>query len=170
MRTFHIWRRISKSDFTFCKSKVITRFLSSHPVPEAWTRPFDPPSPEFDWQYLCDDKNRAAIEENIINRKGVGDINQVVCRTCIDLIVLYQCTLQNLFTLSHVLIMKKDDRKWNTRFYILVSDITMEDISKRERCKFYILYIKNWAQFNMNAPIDKLHGLLIKTSNNLVGC
>lgn len=51
----------------------------------------------------------------------------------------------------------------------MVSDITMEDISKRERCKFYILYIKNWAQF-MNAPIDKLHGLLIKTSNNLVGC
>lgn len=99
MRAFHIWRKISKSDFTFCKSKVITRFLSSHPVPEAWTRPFDPPSPEFDWQYLCDDKNRAAIEENIINRKGVGDINQVVCRTCIDLIVLYQCTLQNLFTL-----------------------------------------------------------------------
>lgn len=78
MRTFHIWRRISKSDFTFCKSKVITRFLSSHPVPEAWTRPFDPPSPKFDWQYLCDDKNRAAIEENIINRKGVGDINQVI--------------------------------------------------------------------------------------------
>lgn len=107
MRAFHIWRRISKSDFTFCKSKVITRFLSSHPVPEAWTCPYDPPSPEFDWQYLCDDKNRAAIEENIINRKGVGDINQVVCRTCIDLIVLYQCTLQNLFTLSHVLIMKK---------------------------------------------------------------
>lgn len=106
MRAFHIWRRISKSDFTFCKSKVITRFLSSHPVPEAWTCPFDPPSPEFDWQYLCDDKNRAAIEENIINRKGVGDINQVVCRTCFDLIV-YQCTLQNLFTLSHVLIMKK---------------------------------------------------------------
>lgn len=107
MRAFHIWRRISKSDFTFCKSKVITRFLSSHPVPEAWTCPFDPPSPEFDWQYLCDDKNRAAIEENIINRKGVGDINQVVCRTCFDLIGLYQCTLQNLFTLSHVLIMKK---------------------------------------------------------------
>lgn len=107
MRTFHIWRRISKSDFTFCKSKVITRFLSSHPVPEAWTHPFAPPSPEFDWQYLCDDKNRAAIEENIINRKGVGDINQVVCRTCFDLIGLYQCTLQNLFTLSHVLIMKK---------------------------------------------------------------
>lgn len=106
MRAFYIWRRISKSDFTFCKSKVITRFLSSHPVPEAWTRPFDPPSPEFDWQYLCDDKNRAAIEENIVNRKGVGDINQVVCRTCFDLIV-YQCTLQNLFTLSHVLIMKK---------------------------------------------------------------
>lgn len=106
MQAFYIWRRISKSDFTFCKSKVITRFLSSHPVPEAWTRPFDPPSPEFDWQYLCDDKNRAAIEENIVNRKGVGDINQVVCRTCFDLIV-YQCTLQNLFTLSHVLIMKK---------------------------------------------------------------
>lgn len=107
MRTFHIWRKISKKDFTFCKSKVITRFLSSHPVPEAWTHPFAPPSPEFDWQYLCDDKNRAAIEENIINRKGVGDINQVVCRTCFDLIGLYQCTLQNLFTLSHVLIMKK---------------------------------------------------------------
>lgn len=106
MRAFYLWRRISKSDFTFCKSKVITRFLSSHPVPEAWTRPFDPPSPEFDWQYLCDDKNRAAIEENIVNRKGVGDINQVVCRTCFDLIVS-QCTLQNLFTLSHVLIMKK---------------------------------------------------------------
>lgn len=92
MRAFQIWRKISKSDFTFCKSKVITRFLSSHPVPEAWTRPFDPPSPEFDWLYLCDDKNRAAIEENIVNRKGVGDINEVVCRTYFDLI-LYQCTL-----------------------------------------------------------------------------
>lgn len=97
MRAFQIWRQISKSDFTFCKSKVITRFLSSHAVPEAWTRPFDPPSPEFDWLYLCDDKNRAAIEENIVNRKGVGDINQVVCRTCFDLI-LYQRTLQKLFT------------------------------------------------------------------------
>lgn len=92
MRAFQIWRQISKSDFTFCKFKVITRFLSSQAVPEAWTRPFDPPSPEFDWLYLCDDKNRAAIEENIVNRKGVGDINEVVCRTCFDLI-LYQCTL-----------------------------------------------------------------------------
>lgn len=78
MRTFHIWRKITKSGYTFCKSKVITRFLSSHPIPEAWTRPFDPPSPEFDWQYLCDAKNREAIEDNIVNRKGVGDINQVI--------------------------------------------------------------------------------------------
>lgn len=142
MRTFHIWRRISKSDFTFCKSKVITRFLSSHPVPEAWTRPFDPPSPEFDWQYLCDDKNRAAIEENIINRKGVGDINQVVCRTCFDLIV-YQCTLQNLFTLSHVLIMKQmtGNEIHDYTFWFQIS--LWKTFQNEKDVSFYILYIKN---------------------------
>lgn len=143
MRAFHIWRRISKSDFTFCKSKVITRFLSSHPVPEAWTRPFEPPSPEFDWQYLCDDKNRAAIEENIINRKGVGDINQVVCRTCFDLIGLYQCTLQNLFTLSHVLIMKKmtGNEIHDYTFWFQIS--LWKTFQNEKDVSFYILYIKN---------------------------
>lgn len=143
MRAFHIWRRISKSDFTFCKSKVITRFLSSHPVPEAWTCPFDPPNPEFDWQYLCDDKNRAAIEENIINRKGVGDINQVVCRTCFDLIGLYQCTLQNLFTLSHVLIMKQmtGNEIHDYTFWFQIS--LWKTFQNEKDVSFYILYIKN---------------------------
>lgn len=143
MRAFHIWRRISKSDFTFCKSKVITRFLSSHRVPEAWTCPLDPPSPEFDWQYLCDDKNRAAIEENIINRKGVGDINQVVCRTCFDLIGLYQCTLQNLFTLSHVLIMKKmtGNEIHDYTFWFQIS--LWKTFQNEKDVSFYILYIKN---------------------------
>ena len=47
---------------------------------------FQAPVAEFDWDYLCGPDNRAAIAENISNRKGVGDI---------DLLV------SNLMTVSH---------------------------------------------------------------------
>ena len=33
---------------------------------------------EFDWNYLCDLDNTEEIKRNISNRKGVGDIDQVV--------------------------------------------------------------------------------------------
>ncbi|KAJ9597237.1 hypothetical protein L9F63_011911 [Diploptera punctata] len=36
------------------------------------------PKLELDLQYLCDAKNKAEIERNIKNRKGVGNINQVL--------------------------------------------------------------------------------------------
>ena len=39
---------------------------------------FSAPVAEFDWDYLCDPDNRAAIAENISNRKGVGDIDVLV--------------------------------------------------------------------------------------------
>ena len=39
------------------------------------------PVPEFDFDYLCDPLNREEIRENIINRKGVGDIDKVVSKS-----------------------------------------------------------------------------------------
>ena len=39
---------------------------------------FKAPLPDFDWEYLCDPDNTAAIRENINNRKGVGDIDVLV--------------------------------------------------------------------------------------------
>ncbi|ESO91930.1 hypothetical protein LOTGIDRAFT_217090 [Lottia gigantea] len=45
--------------------------------PREWQTHFKGPQPEFDWQYLCDPNNTAAIEENIKYRKGMGDIRKV---------------------------------------------------------------------------------------------
>ena len=36
------------------------------------------PTPEFDWNYLCNLDNRDRIKMNIRHRKGVGDIDRVV--------------------------------------------------------------------------------------------
>jgi seryl-tRNA synthetase len=36
------------------------------------------PEPEFNWQYLCNSNNMEEIRKNIVNRKGVGDIDRVV--------------------------------------------------------------------------------------------
>ena len=35
-------------------------------------------APEFDYNYLCDPKNTNSIRENILRRKGIGDIAKVV--------------------------------------------------------------------------------------------
>ncbi|XP_062620947.1 serine--tRNA ligase, mitochondrial-like [Saccostrea cucullata] len=77
MKALQLLRRISIQDFTFCKTRILTRLLSSSSSITEWTQSFDPPVPEFDWQYLCDEKNQKEIKENIINRKGVGDIEKV---------------------------------------------------------------------------------------------
>ena len=39
---------------------------------------FVPPEPHFNWDYLCNPDNKHTIEENIVKRKGIGDINLVV--------------------------------------------------------------------------------------------
>ena len=83
MGTFQLLKRVSQKNFSFCKSKVLARFLSLAPrdvTPDAWTRPFQAPQPEFDWEYLCDEKNKKEIEENIGNRKGVGDVSRMVIK------------------------------------------------------------------------------------------
>ena len=36
------------------------------------------PEPEFDLEYLCDPQKRDEIRQNILYRKGVGDIDKVV--------------------------------------------------------------------------------------------
>ncbi|XP_048734130.1 serine--tRNA ligase, mitochondrial-like [Ostrea edulis] len=77
MRAVQILRRIYARDFSFCKTKILTRFLSSSTNIEAWTDHFNSPTPEFDWQYLCDDANLKEIEQNIMDRKGIGDIYKV---------------------------------------------------------------------------------------------
>jgi seryl-tRNA synthetase len=60
------------------ETRFLTRFLSSSANIDAWGGNFTAPTPEFDWQYLCDDANLAEIEQNIADRKGVGDIAKVV--------------------------------------------------------------------------------------------
>ena len=83
MGTFQLLKRVSQKNVSFCKSKVLARFLSLAPhdvTPDAWTRPFQAPQPEFDWEYLCDEKNKKEIEENICNRKGVGDVSKMVIK------------------------------------------------------------------------------------------
>ena len=39
---------------------------------------FKEPVPDFDWDYLCNLDNSAAIRENIKSRKGVGNIDELV--------------------------------------------------------------------------------------------
>lgn len=39
---------------------------------------FKEPVPDFDWDYLCNLDNCAAIRENIKSRKGVGNIDELV--------------------------------------------------------------------------------------------
>ena len=34
---------------------------------------------EFDWAYLCNPNNKDSIRRNIVVRKGVGDIDKLVC-------------------------------------------------------------------------------------------
>ena len=46
--------------------------------PSEWNRKLELPAPEFDWEYLCDERNLEEIKQNIENRKGVGDIHKVV--------------------------------------------------------------------------------------------
>ncbi|KAK6181368.1 hypothetical protein SNE40_009234 [Patella caerulea] len=43
-----------------------------------WQTKFESTNPEFDWDFLCDSKNLSFIENNIQNRKGVGDIQKVL--------------------------------------------------------------------------------------------
>lgn len=45
--------------------------------PEVWSTPLEMPEPEYDWEYLCEDK-KEEIKENIMNRKGRGDIDKVL--------------------------------------------------------------------------------------------
>ncbi|OWF52314.1 serine--tRNA ligase, mitochondrial-like [Mizuhopecten yessoensis] len=42
-----------------------------------WQRPLEMPEPEIDWEYICEE-NRESITANIVNRKGIGDINRVL--------------------------------------------------------------------------------------------
>lgn len=46
------------------------------PVPDK----FELPTPDLDWEYLLGPENAEKIEQNVKNRKGVGDIRKVVCR------------------------------------------------------------------------------------------
>ena len=43
-----------------------------------YTKNINMPKLELDLDYLCDARNSAEIEQNIKNRKGVGDINRVI--------------------------------------------------------------------------------------------
>ncbi|WAR18892.1 SYSM-like protein, partial [Mya arenaria] len=43
-----------------------------------WKQQFELREPEFNLEYLLDEKNRDVIRKNVANRKGVGDIDRVV--------------------------------------------------------------------------------------------
>ncbi|KAL8610918.1 hypothetical protein ACOMHN_042536 [Nucella lapillus] len=51
--------------------------LSSSPLPKAWCTEFQRPEPKLNWDFLRDLKNSDLIRRNIVNRKGVGDIDRV---------------------------------------------------------------------------------------------
>ncbi|CAG5114708.1 unnamed protein product [Candidula unifasciata] len=46
--------------------------------PSEWDSPFQLPVPELDWAFLLDRKNTEFIANNILNRKGIGDIYKVI--------------------------------------------------------------------------------------------
>lgn len=61
------------------EKKTSTLFnLSSQP--SEWDSPFKLPEPELDWAFLLDRNNTELIANNILSRKGVGDIHKVVGR------------------------------------------------------------------------------------------
>ncbi|XP_071080067.1 serine--tRNA ligase, mitochondrial-like [Haliotis cracherodii] len=51
---------------------------SKEQVPQAWQESFHLEPPQLDLQYLCNPQNTEQIHQNIVNRKGVGDIHKVV--------------------------------------------------------------------------------------------
>ncbi len=57
-------------------TKSTMNFETPEPTPK-WTED-KLPQPEPDFNYLCDPNNTQEIRENIANRKGRGDIDQVV--------------------------------------------------------------------------------------------
>lgn len=50
-----------------------------HHQPHAWSTPFSVPVPQLNWEFLCNPSNSSEIHRNIVNRKGVGDIDNL-CR------------------------------------------------------------------------------------------
>ena len=53
--------------------------LSRHLHTSDCCRKYVAPLPEYDWQYLCNVNLAEEIQNNIDNRKGVGNIYLVVC-------------------------------------------------------------------------------------------
>ncbi|CAL1547465.1 unnamed protein product [Lymnaea stagnalis] len=51
---------------------------SSKIEPAEWDQPFQLPEPELDWPFLLSSANTEAIDNNISNRKGIGDIHKVL--------------------------------------------------------------------------------------------
>ncbi|XP_041352393.1 serine--tRNA ligase, mitochondrial-like [Gigantopelta aegis] len=45
--------------------------------PQEWSNQFHLEPPELDFQYLCDESKAASIKQNILNRKGIGDLDKV---------------------------------------------------------------------------------------------
>ena len=71
------YHHILKKDSAWL-SRLPARTLLTETVSITDKAEFRIPEPEYDWDYLCDPKNRDAIQQNIINRKGVGNIDAVV--------------------------------------------------------------------------------------------
>ncbi|XP_059174325.1 serine--tRNA ligase, mitochondrial-like [Physella acuta] len=46
--------------------------------PAEWDQPFQLPEPELDWDFLLSPQNTEMISQNILNRKGIGDIHKVI--------------------------------------------------------------------------------------------
>ena len=46
--------------------------------PREWNNQFHLKPPELDFDYLCNESNAAVIKQNIMNRKGIGDLDKLV--------------------------------------------------------------------------------------------
>ena len=82
--------------------------------PDAWMSEFHGPAPQLNWDYLCNPDNRDVIRNNIVNRKGVGDIDRVVGKV----VVVVDCFYILLFSaLEHThCTLVECDFEWVTSF------------------------------------------------------
>ncbi|PSN41966.1 hypothetical protein C0J52_10530 [Blattella germanica] len=60
-----------------CYTKQAHQLIKQKTLNRTYMRNIQMPKPELDIQYLCDPKHKSEIEQNIRNRKGVGNISRV---------------------------------------------------------------------------------------------
>lgn len=60
-------------------------------TPKEWNTALELPEPSLDWSFLLDEGNEVAISTNIEHRKGIGNIQKMVCSIIEDQIrmILY---------------------------------------------------------------------------------